>query len=165
MDRKTTLVFRGLAVITALQAVAGLFLVSLGLSSYTTTRASFGADYPYFGLIYVALTAVNVSVLVLLFTSALRIWRLQRRGLFLLVLTLCFEFAYFAALTIANTNMQRDELSMAGAVLIGTGMMALVPQLFTAYPLIALVLLMLAYRYVGIPARAPLEPNAGAGKA
>ena len=151
MHMKPKVVIRILALLTALEALGALLAVGLSVSTYSLVKESFGADYPHFGEIYMAFVFADVLIIGLLFVSAFLLWRLQRRGLFLLILTLGIELVYFIALMMGLLS---HESAMA-AELVGVGMRALILQVFTGYPLIAVVLLVLAYRYLGIPARAP----------
>lgn len=157
MPRKPRIVLTILGVITALEALAGLFLASLTLGSLSIHRQVWteivGVDYPHFYELYAVVGSTNLVLLGMLFVSAFLLLRLRRKGLFLLVVTLGMEVLLFIGLTIAPSSVDR-EFGSAIAAASGIGMVGMSPQLFTAYPLVALVLLVMAYRYLGIPARA-----------
>jgi len=151
MPSKPKVVLRILALLTALEALGALLAVGLSVSTYSLVKDRFGSDYPHFGEIYMALVLANVLIIGLLFVSAFLLWRLQRRGLFLLILTLGIELVYLIGLMGALLSHE----SAITAELMGVGLRVLILQILTAYPLMAVVLLILAYRYLGIPARAP----------
>jgi len=150
MPSKPKVVLRILALLTALEALGALLAVGLSVSTYSLVKDRFGSDYPHFGGIYMALVFANVLIIGLLFVSAFLLWRLQRRGLFLLILTLGIELVSLIGLMGALLSHE----SAITAELMGVGLRVLILQILTAYPLMAVVLLVLAYRYLGIPARA-----------
>jgi hypothetical protein len=155
MHRKTSIILRVLAVLTALVALGGFFFVGLAVPGFFTASSAFSSELPLFNQVYLGLILVNLTFVALLFVSAFLLWKLQRRGLFLLVLTLCLELLYMSILVGSTMVLEQNGLQMAIASLTGVGMMVLGLQIYTAYPLFALVLLILAYRHLGIPARAP----------
>ena len=152
MMKKPRIVLRTLAVLTAFEAFGGLLLLAITPAGYSAIKSRFASDCPHFDLINLGLVLANLLIVGLLLSSAFLLWRLQRRGLFLLVITLCFEFLCFLGLVIGMMNLKLE--GVANAWLIGVAMTAVGVQVYTAYPLIAVPLLVLAYRYLGIPARA-----------
>lgn len=155
MNRKTTMILRILAVLTAIVALGGLFFVGLSVPGLFAGSSKLSSELLHYNRVYLGLVLVNLAIVALLLVSARLIWRLQRRGLFLLVLTLCLEAVYLSILVGSSMVLEQNGLQTAVATLTGVGMMVVGLQIYTAYPLFALVLLILAYRRLGIPARSP----------
>jgi hypothetical protein len=96
-----------------------------------------------------------------LFLSAVLLWRLERKGLTLLLCTFGAEFLYSVGVVVGA--MYLDSKAGGGRRPLGETLgigaslanMELFIQMFTGYPVVAGVLISLAYRYLGIPAREP----------
>jgi hypothetical protein len=160
MPRKAETLMRVLAVINVLEGAGGLFMVALALDTILGPfRGLVPGTRQHAGSAVYAMAFANVAFACLLFISASLLWRLKRSGLLLLLCTLCSEVVYF--LTLVATLMHRESARLphsqgpasAFAPLFGFANMGLGVQVLTAYPLIAGVLIFLAYRSIAIPAR------------
>lgn len=90
-------------------------------------------------------TAVEFICLVAGLVSAVPLWRLKHGGLLLCNILFAFELLYlFAQAFLALVLPASLRSSIAGAS--GIGGLGLTPQFVTAYPVVALIALNLAYR-------------------
>ena len=158
MPKRLRIIFRVLAALTLLEGLAGLYGVALDIfmvpfvMEYTHKMEH---SYVHSMLLLFLMAAINLVFEALLFVAGTFLWKLQRKGLFLLVCTLLGEIAYFMGALLLSIHLDRPH-SVNFALLVGTGNIALGLQMLTAFPVAAGVLIFLAYRYWGIPAR-PLQ--------
>ena len=151
------------AVISLVYVIAGIYFLSL------TVRETYlrGPDLttPYYDQVFYARSAVNLLFLVGLLVGSVFLWRLRRRGLLIcnvvfggeiLYLLLCNGFEICAWLSGGTIGLIAQAMGAAG----GTGEMGTAAQMITGYPLIALLVLNLAYYRLR---QANVLPRAGTG--
>lgn len=165
MPRRLRTIFRILSVVTLLEATVGLFWIGLQMSVLAFHReAAFnfpGGPYPHLESLVYLMTSANLLFIGTLIAAAILLWKLRRRGLFLLAWTLLIECAYFLGIVAVGTYLgmngdsARKVLASTFSVATAFGTAGLGIQLFTGFPLIAGVLIFFAYRYLGIAARTP----------
>ncbi len=115
---------------------------------------------PFYGMLCVNLLFVGMLVV-----SAVLLWRLRRRGLWLLAWTLAAEVVYLLvvwtapsiALHGARPHLRLPPKALDAAVLAGNMPVGL--EILSGYPLLAGVATFFAYRYLGVPAH-----KAGCGR-
>ncbi len=165
MTRRLKIILRILSVVTLLEATAGLFW--FGLEMYVLAfhrEAAFnlpGGPYPHLESLVYLMTSADLLFIATLIVAAILLWKLQRRGLFLLAWTLFVECVYFLGIITVGTYLgmsadsARKVLASTFTMAIAFGNRGLGTQLFTGFPLIAGVFIFFAYRYLGIAARTP----------
>ncbi len=109
-----------------------------------------GWTFPHFDLAYFGLLFANCFFLILLLISAGLLWRLNRKGLFLLVGALVSELVFFAwaghvIFPLQVRGCRSRDLMMGAAGLLSAFLGPLLPQIYTAYPIVAGILLFLGY--------------------
>jgi hypothetical protein len=146
MNKKARLVLQILSVITALEALGGIVFIALTLlTSYLMSKTSRSGEGPLPAVYFYGIFA-NVVFIALLAFSAVLIWRMRRTGIALLVATIGCEVIYFFA-PAPMTHASRDSILQAAAFS-GVGNPAIGLQLITAFPLVALGLIALCFRYL-----------------
>jgi hypothetical protein len=101
--------------------------------------------------------SADLIVEVMLLAAGAFLWKMKRRGLFLLIAVLVTEFIYAASISLALLAPRTGSALAKGfGYLVGMGLSPLSVQIVTAFPLVAGILIFFAYRYLGIPAR-PIE--------
>jgi hypothetical protein len=152
---RPAVLMRLLAVITFAECVLATWAILRVISNYPMNRRYYGAEYAHFSSMYFFLVLVNCIFTALLLRSAILQWWLSRKGLKLLAFTLGFEVLYFIIGGIAAVRwypMSGDRMvRMATSVLIGASGISLYFQAITAYPLIAIVLIILSFRALRRP--------------
>ena len=155
MPKRLRIIFRVLAAVTLLEGLIGLYGVAFDMSIVPLTLEYMKhtqGSYVYSRPLLFLMAAINLVFEVLLFFAGAFLWKLQRRGLFLLVCTLLGEIVSFIGALIVSIHLDRPHSGNV-TFLVGTGNIALGLQMLTAFPIVAGVLIFLAYRYLGIPAR------------
>lgn len=165
MPGRLKTIFRILSVATLLEATVGLFWIGLQMFVLAFRReAAFnlpGGPYPHLETLVYLMTSADLLFIATLLVAAILLWKLRRRGLFLLAWTILAELAYLGVIialgTYLGTSGDTARKSLAGTLnlALAFGNAGLGIQLFTAFPLIAGVLIFFAYRYLGIAARTP----------
>jgi hypothetical protein len=91
---------------------------------------------------------------VILLVAGVLLWKRQRRGLVVLTGTLIAELVCGIGPAIVNAVHGAQGISTSEhALLVGLALFPVFPQILTAFPLVAGILIFFAYRYLGIPAR------------
>jgi len=114
-------------------------------------RTHYDPGEPYLLQMFYLFNALDFICLVIGLVSAFPLWRLRRAGLLLCNLLFGFELLYFFAnaflqlafLSSSSQVLKGIAMSMAGAT--GIGGLGLALQYVTAYPVIALIALNVAY--------------------
>ena len=114
-------------------------------------RTHYDPGQPYLLQMFYLFNALDFICLVFGLVSAVPLWRLKRRGLLLCNLLFGFELLYslanaflqLAFLGSSSQVLKGIAMSMAGAT--GIGGLGLALQYVTAYPVIALIALNVAY--------------------
>ncbi len=146
MNKKAQFVLKILAVITGLEALGGIVFIAFTLlTSYLMSKTSGSGGGPLPAVYFYDVSANAVFVALLAF-SAVLVWRLRRTGIALLVATIGCEVIYFFA-PAPMTHVSRDSILQAAAFA-GVGNPAIGLQLITAFPLVALGLIALCFRYL-----------------
>jgi hypothetical protein len=161
--RRLRTVFRVLSLVSSLEGAFGLFLTAImmlvfpfaksGLENVVTHSDSHST------LLLYMMALTNAAFDVALLIAGALLWKLQRRGLFLLVCTLLAEAAYFLGIVAIEMHfgLKRgtgpSAFSETLGAMAGVGNISLGVQLATGFPIVAGILIFFAYRYLGIPAR------------
>lgn len=141
-------VIRGFAILNVGLCLFGLWALIYGF--HETTKLNF-PNQPYLPQVFYLFETIEFMCLIFGLVSAVPLWRLKRSGLLLCNLLFGFELLYvlgqaFLALAfIGSSNQVLRGLgsSIAGAT--GIGGLGLALQDITAYPIIALIALNVAY--------------------
>jgi hypothetical protein len=106
---------------------------------------------PYVPQTYLIMPDINLLCLLALLGSVVPLFRLRRAGLWICNILFSFEIIYFfcnsalsLALAMAGSEAKLAGMRMAAAG--GIGDMGISPQLLTGYPVIAFIVLNIAYR-------------------
>jgi len=142
-------VIRGFAVLNVGLCSFGLWAMLYGFTDVGTVNTP---GQPYLLQMFYLFTTVDFICLLFGLVSAVPLWRLRRSGLLLCNLLFGFELLFLtigAALPASFIDSSNQVLrgvssSIAGAS--GIGDIGLAPQYVTAYPVIALIALNVAYR-------------------
>lgn len=100
-------------------ACAGVFATAIG-------------DKPYFWLFFVGYSAMSVLIIMALALSSYWLFKGRRRGLYLFIITLWVEWAYWHMLGFFASL---RTLGMSAAAATGVGNVGLSPQLAVRYPI------------------------------
>ena len=117
----------------------------------SSVRTHYHPGQPYLLQMFYLFNALDFICLVIGLVSAVPLWRLKRSGLFSCNLLFGFELLYFFVIAFlqltfggsSNQVLKGMAMSMAGAT--GIGGLGLALQYVTAYPVIALIALNVAY--------------------
>ena len=89
-----------------------------------------------------------------LITAGMHLWKLDRRGLRILVYTLLAELIYLIGIaTVSMAFHNSNALGRNVGAMAGVGNLALGLQIVTGFPIVAGILVFFAYRYLSIPAQ------------
>jgi hypothetical protein len=143
-------IMRVLAVTCLLEAVSGLLVLVSGVASFPYLAGRLGLQGPHMRSIFYSSASVNMILMLLLVISAVLLWKLERKGLIFLTWILGIEILYFIGTSVIS-YIERTDLSLS--TVMGLGDACLGVQIWTAYPLVAAVLIFLAYRSQRMPAR------------
>lgn len=146
-----------LSILTIAEGGLGLLLTTCVIIlvpfHYATLNNLEGRPYPHsLWLLYLLASASAVFDLMLLGASV-SLWKLQRRGLVALICVLIAEFVCVLCIIFSFSS---RVFSQAQSYMMGMGLIPFSPQIVTAFPIVAGILIFFAYRYLGIPAR-PIE--------
>jgi hypothetical protein len=119
--------------------------------NYKTLEDLVGHPYPHSAALLYLTGSVNLIFEVMLVVAGVLLWKLQRRGLLLLICVLIAEF--ISVLGIMAIFAPRGQSKALGFIM-GMGLMPFALQIVTGFPIVAGILIFFAYRYLGIPARA-----------
>jgi len=148
-------VIRTFAVLNMLLGIEGL--LALLISAYARVRADpWPQDPPYFAEAYYLQAVINLALALITAWAAPYLWRLQERGRTMCNVLFCGEIVYFWATSLFFAfsflfHGKESAFCHALAVSGGAGNMGIGLQLATAYPLVGIVLINLAYRRLGGP--------------
>jgi hypothetical protein len=146
----------------------GAFLLMTLLASMRLGSRMSDIGGPYATIFFSVYSGLNVIFLTMLAFSALRLCRVDRRGVGLLALTLKLELLYF----IASSGLWFLPASFGkgAAAAFGVGNMGISPQIYIAYPVTGLLALWLLRRRGVLngeqgasPNGGPAEPSASSG--
>jgi hypothetical protein len=147
---KPAIVMRLLAAITFAESAVAIWTILRTIGNFPMNRRYYGAGYTHFSSMYLFLVLVNCIFVALLVRSAILQWRLSRKGLNLLALTLGLEVLYFIVDAIVAVRLYPTtgdlNARMTSSVLIGASGSSLYFQMITAFPLVATVLIILGFR-------------------
>lgn len=153
MHRRTTLIMRALALGNILEGAVGLFLLSvMTTTAIQPVARAVLTELPASPITIWTGVAVDIGFLALLLVSAHLLWNLRRSGLSLLAWTLGGEAFLFIALTVLqglfSLRTEAGAQAAAGHLQSVLFMLSFVFgfQMITAYPLVAGVLVVLAFR-------------------
>ena len=148
MKRWARILIRALSVANLLQAVVGLVVMGEGVFRATARFETTGRHYAVFP--YRAMIVINLVFLLTLIVGSIYLWKLSRRGLHVCNVLFFSELGYWLLLQRLSsasfgggTTAESFRIALDEAAVMGN--MGLWPQLLTLYPLIALLLLNLAY--------------------
>lgn len=140
---------RGVSIVNAVLVLTGFYFL-LPTVFLFRLMTSYPSDEPYLAEAFFTMTAINLVCLVVLLVAVPYLWRLDRLGLVICNLLFAFEIFYFIAKSAIGLTLSMwggkyapYANSMAGAA--GIGNMGLALQFLTAYPIIALTVLNIAY--------------------
>lgn len=109
-------------------------------------------DPLYFTHAYSVMTAISVFCTLTLTVAGIALLRVERLGFIMSNLLFSFEILYFlsyaciSAFTSTGNNQFWLEVDRSAAAAFGMGNLAFTPQILTAYPVIALILLNVVWR-------------------
>ena len=150
MVNRPAILLRTLAAITALEAILCVYeIVKTALVYDYPLKAFLSSNQktlPYF------MIAANIAFTVFLVVSAILLWAIQKAGLTCLLWTIVSEAAYAAIIIVSGAfaglvsqgRTPNADLPIWGAASVGNA--AVIAQLSTAYPLVAVALIFLGYR-------------------
>jgi hypothetical protein len=169
MPKRLNIIFRVLSVLTSAEAVFGLLFTAMMMLVFPNVRTTLEnrVVHPYLRpvLVMYLMALANVAFNVALVIASIFLWKLQRRGLFLLSCTLLAEAIYFMWILFieVGTEMvkthidllkgERNPIQGTFGAMMGVGNVSLYIQFLSAFPIVAGVLIFFAYRYLRIPAR------------
>jgi hypothetical protein len=163
MQRWPRVAIRTFAVLNIFLGVFGL--LALLSSMYGRVRLNpWSQNPPYFAQAYYLQAAMNLVFVLIAIWTGPHLWRLRERGRTICNILFCAEIAYFWGGTLLCTLaffIQGKEplFCHALAVSAGGGNMGVVLQQITAYPLIALIVLNLAYARLNRSSRMAHAPG------
>jgi len=141
---------RAFAIVNVLLVISGFYFLGITVLR-TYGMAPIPDNPPYYAQAFYGKSLVNLLFLIALLAASRFLWRLERRGLLICNAVFILEILYFIggeaielALALAGGKARLIALSMGAAG--GTGDMGIGPQLLTGYPIIALIVLNIAYR-------------------
>jgi len=147
-------IFRVLSVLTLVEGGAGFLLAAFNIIAvpfyYKTLEKLLGHPYSHSSSLLYLIGFAGLLFDLMLLAAGVLLWKQQRRALFLLICVLITEFV--STLSIIAMFTPRG-FSKAVGFIVGMGLMPFAPQIVTAFPIVAGILVFLAYRYLGIPAR------------
>jgi hypothetical protein len=157
MPTRVRLIFRVLSTFTLVEGMVGVLItlwnIIAGRRFYAfEMNTLIGSAYPHMWHIYAISCATLPFNLMFLVAGAL-LWNLDRRGLFTLICTLTAEIAIFFTFVFHNVLNGAHGLSNVQGFLVGLALFPVFPQILTAFPFVAGILIFFACRYIGIPAR------------
>jgi hypothetical protein len=144
-----TLTIRVFAVLNLLLGLEG-FAAMLTTVTWTLMRDAWSQDPPFYAQAFYFRSAVNLVFVVLTLVGAVYLWRLDQRGWRVCKTLFIAEIAYFFLdwydfPLIWALGKRGPLVSMALAASAGTGNMGTTLQVITAYPVIGLITLKIAY--------------------
>jgi hypothetical protein len=148
VPKKPRLILRILSVLTLSEGGIGLLLSSLNLITLRLDYVSVGGSHPAW-LSY-ATASIGLMFNIALVAAGVLLWKLRRKGLVLLTGVLITELMSLIFMSSAPVF---GASSKEHGYLTGMGLLPFTPQIATAFPIVAGVLIFLAYRHLGIPAR------------
>ncbi len=150
MRRWASVVLRAFAVVNVLFAAVGLYyLTRTVLHAYA--RTPLPDDPAYYSQALYARSSINLLFLLALLAGSAYLWRLQRWGIVLCNIVFAGEILYFlgGVFFIFFSILAGGKIALIGSSLAasaGTGNMGIAAQHLTGYPIIALIVLNIAYR-------------------
>lgn len=147
-----TVVIRAFAILNVALCAFGLWAATYGLArTASSVRAHYDPSQPYLLQVFYVDSAVDFICLVFGLISAVPLWQRKRGGLILCNLLFGFELLYLLAegfLSLAGNSSHQilGDLAWSVAGAAGIGGLGLALQYVTAYPIIALIALNMAYR-------------------
>jgi hypothetical protein len=153
---KAWLLMRTLAILTFVEVLMASWAISRIFGNFPMTMRFYRGGYDHFASLYLLLVFVNCVFPILLAVSAILVWQLRRKGLVVLAYTLGLEFLYFVAFAVGAVRWGTGDISnphsLALDMLVGASGAFLALQIKTAYPAIAIVLIILAFLFLRTPA-------------
>lgn len=148
---------RALSVITAIEGalgLAGTIFIDVSYRFHYAAMSSLQGAQPSgsLSLLYL-LGCISALFSLLLLASSALLWKLRRKGLASLSWTLVAEVLCLVTISFIFTS---RFSSTAQSYMLGMGLMSFTPQIVTAFPIVAGILIYFAYRYLGIPAHESL---------
>lgn len=143
-------VLRAFAIVNVLFATFGLyFLVRTVLGVYASGPRP--DHLPFYPQAFYGRSIINLLFLLALLVGSVFLWRLQRRGLVICNIVFAGEILYFLATVLFGfaSIFATGIIALIGdsiAATAGTGNMGINAQLLTGYPIIALIVLNIAFR-------------------
>jgi len=141
---------RAFAIVNVLLAMYGLYLLV-----YTVLRHYGLPPYPgapaYYHQAFYGRSIVNLLFLIALVAGSRFLWRLKRAGLVICSVVFALEILYFVgdavlAIILWMVGGKPALFDLALGATAGTGDMGINAQVLTGYPIIALIVLNIAYR-------------------
>ena len=154
-----------LSVVTVVESLSGLTFVALGAGMFRFVQRHSGWTFPHFDLAYFGLLFANCFFLILLLISAGLLWRLNRKGLFLMIAALVSELVFYAwaghvVFPVVVGACRSRDLMMGAAGLGSAFLSPLLPQIYSAYPIVAGILLFRGYPSLRAPGESGLSKTA-----
>lgn len=156
MSNRSEILFRVLAVICWMVSAQGLMSNYTEWVSFNYPHKLLLSRHPELTGAVHRMAAFDVIFVIMLIVSGMLLWHLKKMGLAALAATLCSELVYVLIIfggavhfsSIAKPPSKAvGELASAASVANG----GLLFQIFTAFPIIAAVLIFLAYRSLRMP--------------
>ena len=156
--------FWAFGAVTAVVVVAGaIFLAMTMVASLRQFSHLNDAAGPYTALFFGVFSFANLVFLGLLSVAALRLFRMDYRGIALLALTLKCELAYFFLTSLLW--LIPEPIGMSAGRATGIGNMGISPQIFFAYPITGLIAIWALRRFGILKGEPDAAPNAGSASA
>jgi hypothetical protein len=151
LSNKSEILLRVLAVICWMVSAHGLMSNYAEWVSFSYPHKYLLSRHPELTGTVHTMAAFDVIFVIMLIVSGILLWRLKKMGLAALAVTLCSELVYVIAIFggaahfSSTSNFSSKTVgALASAASVANG--GLLFQIFTAFPIIAAVLIFLAYR-------------------
>lgn len=143
-ENRSAIFTRVLAILTAIEVAVGFDALVVVIARFPFHKHSEDTFW------FLGAAGVNLLFLLLLAASVTLLWRVRRGGLILLLLTLFLELLYFTGITIVHLrSIEAATPAVAKGIVASwarTSDPSLAIQFLTFYPVIAPILIALAWR-------------------
>jgi hypothetical protein len=153
IPRRLRSIFRVLSGLTLADGSVGFILAAHNIINVPvdSTEHLVGHPYSHSSSLLYSIDSANLVLNVMLLAAGALLWKLQRRGLLLLICVLLAEVVF--VLSILAVGASKGFAPPVGFI-VGMGLFPFVAQGVTVFPIIAGILIPFAYRYQGMPTRA-----------
>jgi hypothetical protein len=155
IPRRLRSIFRVLSGLTLADGSVGFILAAHNIINVpvdsTALEYLIGHPYSHSSSLLYSIDSANLVLNVMLLAAGALLWKLQRRGLLLLICVLLAEVVF--VLSILAVGASKGFAPPVGFI-VGMGLFPFVAQAVTVFPIVAGILIPFAYRCQGMPTRA-----------